>query len=134
MLVDTGKVAVGDMIGGNAAPEALSFCLYTNTPTWDHATTIGDLTEAAWAGYARGTVGVSLWNVPTLNAGFQAVKMAAVMAVFNNGSGSSQTANGFFVIGFTTGTLYGGDEFVTPLVIPDSSEADFVPLLITDTI
>lgn len=134
MLVDTGRAAVNKIISGLQSPEALLFCLYTNTVTWSHSTVIGAITEAAWTLYVRQSVALGAWNPPAADATFDQVSVATIAAVFTNGTGSTQTANGFFVIGSSSGVLYGGAAFSTPLAIVASSNVSTFPQLITNAV
>lgn len=66
----------------------------TDVPILD-ATVLGDLTEAAWAGYARQPAGV--WAPPTL-VGKKARTLAAPFPTFGNTSGVNQTFYGWFLL------------------------------------
>lgn len=134
MLVDSGKVALAERAVGLVANEGFEFALYTNAVTWSHSTVLADLVEAAWSGYARTTVPNASWGTPTLDPSFNAVAQASVLASYLNSSGATQTAQGFFVVGATSGTLYGGGPFNTPLTINNGDTVSTYPLYLENTL
>jgi hypothetical protein len=134
MLVDSGKALTAQVLSGLSPPENLQFCLYTNSVTWTHATVIGNLTEAAWTGYARVTVPLAGWMLIGSDAALDIIYQATALANFTNSTGSTVTANGFFVMGVTSGSLYGGYAFSTALAITAGQTVSTYPQLSVNTL
>jgi len=133
MIVDTGKVAINAAITYQTAPEEFDFCLYTNAITWAHDTSIGDLTEAAWASYARQNI--PAWATPTIDGSFNGVSEPTTPNItFDNGEATPQVAVGFFVVGHSSGILYGGDAFSWPIAIDAMGSRDFAPSFLVNTL
>lgn len=133
MLVDTGKEQINLMVAGNASLEEFDFGLYASPVTWAHGTTMSDLTEVSWVGYSRQTV--PGWASPVLDGLNRAVAAAFPATItFTNLSGTAVTAQGWFAIGHTSGVLYAGDQFISPIAFDPVGTRDLVPSLITDTI
>lgn len=131
MLVDSGKQKVVAQLAGVNPLEQLDFCLYTNNPTWSRSTNLAALTEAGWAGYARAGVPSTDWSAFSFDAAGDGTLTATVLSSFTNSSGVVVTANGFFVVGHTSGILYGGAPFNTPLNIsPGHTVSSYSQLLV----
>ena len=134
MLTDSGRVQCNKIINGNLAPEGLIWGLYTTLIAWSHSTVLGDIVPAAWAGYAPVTIPLTDWNAPVADGSFDQVATSTLLAGFLNSSGVTQTAYGFFVIGATTGVLYGGAAFASPLPIANGQTVAAFPLLLTNAV
>src|ERR1700692_4368382 len=117
MLVDTGRAQLARIMAGLVGSENLQWHLYTNSIVWAHDTVIGDLTEAAWSGYAHGTTLLAEWSPPVADGSFDQVSLSTVSVPYTNSSGGTVTADGWYVVGSTRGTFYGGKPFSTPLSI-----------------
>jgi hypothetical protein len=134
MLVDSGKVRFAEQLAGLIAREGFDFHLYTNPVAWAHYTTLGDLTEAAWTSYAPSTVPTTNWGSLAFDSNFDAVLQATVLTSFINGSGTTQTALGFFVTGSASGILYGGAAFSVPLAIGAGATVSSYSQLLVNTL
>lgn len=134
MLVDSGRILANGRFNGHAAQEILTFCLYTNAVTWTHATVLSSITEAAWTGYLRAQVGLSNWHTAAPDGSFNAVAPATASISFTNGSGGTVTANGFFVVGQSTGVLYGGAAFSPALSILAGQIVSTIPYILCNAV
>jgi hypothetical protein len=105
--------------------------LFTNTAfTWNHATTIGDLTEVAWTGYAR--ISSSGWSVPALDGSFDSYSNASAVT-FTNGGATSVTVTGVFYFDSVSSNLVGGNVFTDPVVVSPAMSLSIVPELQTQS-
>lgn len=114
LIPDTEKLLIMDDLIANKLTGATAH-LITNTPTLSHSTVIGDLTEAAWAGYAAQSL--TGWSASALDAAFRAFSEADPVQ-FSNTAGSGQTATGYYVLD-GTGDLLQVELYPVPIVIPD---------------
>lgn len=76
------------------ADQNITYRLFTNNVTPDQATVLGDLTEAAWTGYAPITVIGSEWT-PNDPVGGVGLLLHPPIAHVNS-SGSNQSAYGYY--------------------------------------
>lgn len=134
MLVDSGRARLNQIFAGVFGPENTLWCLYTNVVAWAHGTVIGDLVEAAWAGYVRGNVPLLGWSVPIADGTFDQVSLADTAIVYANSSGGPVTAKGWFVLGQASGVFYGGGPFSADLTIPAGTTVSTFPQLITNAV
>lgn len=104
----------------------VNYHLYTNNYTPTLSTVLGDLTEAAWSGYAAITQQFSDF---TLN-GVAAHNGYAIAPpiTFANSSGVSQTAYGYYVTDHSNATLLAVALFDTPLVLPTGVGGNVTPV------
>lgn len=72
----------------------LSWGLFTNNQTISDTTVLGDLTAAAWTGYAAVTVGTMAAATIVAN---KAVSLPNASPAFGNSSGSTQTFYGWYL-------------------------------------
>jgi hypothetical protein len=134
VLVDTGKAAVAKQVAGINSPENLTFGLYTNSYTWLRTTTLADLTVAAWSGYAAVTIPLGSWTSLGLDGAFNAILQATALASFTNSTGGTVTAQGFYVVGASSGIFYGGYAFSSALAITAGQTVTTYPQLAVNTL
>jgi hypothetical protein len=134
VLVVTGRNLLADIMSGMTAPEATMWCLYTNVVTWVWNTGLTDLVEAGWTGYLRVGYPLAAWLNLGLDASHDWVVQGNSVATYENLTGSSQTAQGFFVVGARTGYLYGGAPFSPPIVIAPSGLVSLYPQMFANAI
>lgn len=99
--------------------------LFTSNTTITTSTVIGDLTAAAWTGYAP--VALTSWSAATIVGG-RAQKTSTITAQFNNTSGSSQTYYGWAIVDPVTTKLIAAVNLGAQ-VIPDGLSAFYVPYI-----
>jgi hypothetical protein len=92
VIVNDGKLKLLDSQASYLA--GLAWGLFTNNVTILSTTTFAALTEAAWTGYARVTVGTM--SASTIVAG-KAAAQPVSQPSFGNTSGSTQTFFGWFL-------------------------------------
>jgi len=117
MWVNTGLIWALRIVTQQLVIEDVKIGLYTNAVAWNPATVFGDLVEPVESGYAQQLC--SGWNSPIITGGNQG-DVAGLNVTFTDSDVTDIVAIGFFYIGATTGTLLGGDQFVTPQTIPNS--------------
>lgn len=106
MIVDTGKLK---LLGYQFTDLAsCAWALFTDNETISAASVWADLTEAAFTGYARVTVGTL--NTPTI-VSTRASTTPTVQPVFNNGSGGSVNVYGWALIETAGPTLIAAENF-----------------------
>jgi hypothetical protein len=105
----------------------LQMGLYTNPASLSDATTIGDLTEASYAGYARQTI--ASWAAPAPGPGAGFFTQAALVQ-FDNTSGGDITVYGYFVVDQTSGNLLWVQQDINaPVTIPNGFSYYVLPVL-----
>lgn len=93
MIVDEGKITL--LEEQVPALETYEWGLFTNNYTVVDSTVLSDLTEAAWSGYSRVTVG-TLGAVTIVATRAQTIPN--ILPVFTNGSGSPVVIYGWFLV------------------------------------
>lgn len=100
MIVNDGKLKLLDSQATYLS--GLVWGLFTNNVTILATTTFAALTEAAWTGYARATVGAV--GASSIVSG-KATAQPTSQPSFGNGSGSTQTFFGWFLYDASAGKL-----------------------------
>jgi hypothetical protein len=113
MIVDTGAIKLLDSQASYLA--GLAWALFTSNTTITNATVWTDLTEAAWTGYSRATVG-TMGGSSIVGGRAQAAPVT--QPVFNNGSGSPQTFFGWALIDPASGPTLIAATNIGSTVIP----------------
>lgn len=121
MFVNEGKVDLLNSLGSALA--SLEAGLYTNDVEITEETTLADLDEAAWAGYARQTVDAVGAAALT---GIYARSAAEAYAIFDNESGDEQPFIGVFLVNPLTGALIATAQ-VNEDPIPPGLSFSFIP-------
>lgn len=104
----------------------VNFHLYTNNLTPTLSTTLSALTEAAWTGYAL--VGQNWTNFTLSGVAAHNGYAIAPPITFNNGSGSTQTAYGYYVTDSANTILLAVARFDSaPISIPAGGNYPVVP-------
>lgn len=79
------RMAVGDLL----------YHLFVNNVTPNRETVLADLTEASWSGYAAIGVPAADWTLSAVIAHVGTIQTPPI--VFDNASGSNQSAYGYYV-------------------------------------
>lgn len=109
------------------APD-LHYHLFNNNITVDRSTTLANLTEAAWGGYALVDVVAANWTTSAV-VGHNGSLIAAPIG-FNNTSGSAQDAYGYYVTNAADSILVAAANFDSPPVsIPDGGTQPVTPVM-----
>jgi hypothetical protein len=133
MIVNSGRQQLARQAAGLAAPEKFVFHLLFNFPTITPTTTLADLTEAAWVGYAPWPVPLGGWGAPAIDGAGRAVSTASLAARFSNTSGFPQSASGWFMTGQTSGVLYAAELYAPGILLENGETVSLWPtLLVTD--
>jgi hemolysin-activating ACP:hemolysin acyltransferase len=112
VIVNTGKVKLQE--AQQTYVESLYWALFTNDVEIEDETVWGDLTEAAWTGYARVPVGDL--SAAAIVAG-KSQQVPDAVPVFTNGSGSPVTFYGWALIDTTSTPVIVAAKEVTPVEI-----------------
>lgn len=128
MITDVGAIALLTYQFSNLQSDVWG--LFTNNVTITNSTVFANLTEAAWTGYARVTVGAL--NTATIVGG-RASTTPTVQPTFTNGSAGGVTFYGWFLldlsgniliaaVNFGSTTIPAGLTFALTATITDKQE------------
>lgn len=114
-LYDEGLAAAQTAVGGQLTGALLG--LITNAVSWGKGTVVADLVEPIYTGYARVAI--------TWSAVFQApdgtYRKASQLVVFQPADAAHpQNITGYFIVAVDGTTLLGGENYASPIPLPDS--------------
>jgi hypothetical protein len=140
VLSPTGEAKFGASAIYGTTPENLLLRLYTACSTTaaggfaagtpSPTSVLGDFTEATFTGYSAKTLTATqtgtTWSAFT---GTPATSQynAATPQSWTNSGGSPQTILGYYYVGATSGSYYGGEAYATPQVINASGGVHTLP-------
>lgn len=95
------------------------------------ASVFADFTLASYTGYASVAIARGAWNAATVAANIGSIAKGTD-PVFTCSGGSPQTVNGLLLYGATSGKIYLGVNYGTPIVMAAGTTDTITPLKVQD--
>lgn len=95
------------------------------------ASTFSDFTLASYTGYSSVAIARAAWGAATVTSHIGSIAKSSD-PVFTCTGGSPQTVNGLILYGATSGKIYVGVNYSTPIVMASGTTDTITPLKIQD--
>lgn len=132
VIPDEGKKLILDEVFRlTTARESFLLKQFVSNTTVGDASTLADFTIATYTGYADVAVARADWGAATAPASVGQIDKT-VNPVFTCTGGSAQTVYGLLLVGATSGKIYCGVNYTTPISMAPTATDTINPLRVQD--
>lgn len=127
-----GKIKILDtLFRVSGTPEAMTLGQFISGGPVTNASTFADFTMASYTGYAAVSIARGDWDAAAVASNVGYITKTTNPA-FTCTAGSPQTVNGLLLYGTTSGKIYFGVDYGTPIVMSAGTTDTITPLKVQD--
>jgi hypothetical protein len=129
---DEGKIKILDTVFRvSGTPEAMTLAQFLSGATVSDTSTFADFTIPTYTGYASIAIARGDWDAAIVTAHVGSISKTT-NPVFTCTGGSPQTVAGLILYGTTSGKVYLGVNYSTPIVMSSGTTDTVTPLKVQD--